>query len=130
MEQENCSPLKLVLNPFRDLWRSLISWILTRLIVIWFNDYGVDGGQASKALGPKFDVFTKRVQSHVAMQVPDIEVKHLAAAAVALKGVGGILFIFGSSLGAYLLVSTSTMLHYMVTLQWALEAAASAQAAS
>ncbi|GMY06890.1 hypothetical protein FCV25MIE_02129 [Fagus crenata] len=69
-----------------------------------FNDYGVDGGQASKALGPKFDVFTKRVQSHVAMQVPDIEVKHLAAAAVALKGVGGILFIFGSSLGAYLLL--------------------------
>ncbi len=40
-----------------------------------FNDYGVDGGQASKALGPKFDVFTKRVQSHVAMQVPDIEVR-------------------------------------------------------
>lgn len=40
-----------------------------------FNDYGVDGGQASRALGPKFDVFTKRVQSHVAMQVPDIEVR-------------------------------------------------------
>lgn len=40
-----------------------------------FNEYGVDGGPAAKALGPKFDVFTKRVQSHVAIQVPDIEVR-------------------------------------------------------
>ncbi|KAE7997799.1 hypothetical protein FH972_002402 [Carpinus fangiana] len=69
-----------------------------------FNEYGVNGGPAAKTLGPKFDVFTKRVQSHVAMQVPDIEVKHLVAATIALKGIGGILFIFGSSLGAYLLV--------------------------
>uniref|UniRef100_A0A2P2JTY0 Uncharacterized protein n=1 Tax=Rhizophora mucronata TaxID=61149 RepID=A0A2P2JTY0_RHIMU len=30
--------------------------------------------------------------------------KHAVAAAIAIKGVGGLLFIFGSSLGAYLLV--------------------------
>jgi len=37
-------------------------------------------------------------------------VKHLVAATIALKGIGGIIFIFGSSLGAYLLVRMSTML--------------------
>ncbi|KAG2713583.1 hypothetical protein I3843_04G174700 [Carya illinoinensis] len=60
-----------------------------------FNEYGLDGGPAAKALGPKYDVFAKRVQS---------QVKHLVTAAIALKGFGGILFIFGSSLGAFLLL--------------------------
>ncbi|KAG6658762.1 uncharacterized protein LOC122306128 [Carya illinoinensis] len=69
-----------------------------------FNEYGLDGGPAAKALGPKYDVFAKRVQSQVTMQLPDIEVKHLVTAAIALKGFGGILFIFGSSLGAFLLL--------------------------
>ncbi|KAF5482374.1 hypothetical protein F2P56_002948 [Juglans regia] len=68
------------------------------------NEYGVNGGTAAKALGPKFDVFLKHVQPKVAVQLPDIQVKHLVAAAIALKGMGGILFIFGSSFGAYLLL--------------------------
>ncbi|KAF9612131.1 hypothetical protein IFM89_038314 [Coptis chinensis] len=69
-----------------------------------FNDYGVDGGPAAKALRPKFDVLTGHVTSQLGLQVPDIEIKQLVAAAIALKGVGGLLFIFGSSLGAYLLL--------------------------
>jgi hypothetical protein len=32
------------------------------------------------------------------------QIQQLVAAALALKGIGGLLFIFGSSLGAYLLV--------------------------
>lgn len=40
-----------------------------------FSDFGLDGGPAAKAIGPKFDVFTKHVHSHVAVQVPDIEVR-------------------------------------------------------
>jgi hypothetical protein len=32
------------------------------------------------------------------------QIKHLSTAAIFLEGIGGILFIFGSSLGAYLLV--------------------------
>ncbi|XP_018825204.1 uncharacterized protein LOC108994439 [Juglans regia] len=74
-----------------------------------FNEYGLDGGPAAKALGPKYDAFAKRVQSQLTMQLPDIEVKHLVTAAIALKGFGGILFIFGSSLGAFLL-----LLHQLV----------------
>ncbi|KAI3902342.1 hypothetical protein MKW92_036454 [Papaver armeniacum] len=42
-------------------------------------------------------------QKYLPFQVPDIEIKHLVAASVDFKGIGGVLFIFGSSLGAYLL---------------------------
>lgn len=34
-----------------------------------------------------------------------MQIKHLVAATIALKGLGSLLFIFGSSFGAYLLVS-------------------------
>ncbi|KAI4301127.1 hypothetical protein L6164_034439 [Bauhinia variegata] len=69
-----------------------------------FNDYGVDGGPAVKVLIPKFNAFTHRVESHVGFQVPEIDIKYLVAGAIALKGLGGILFIFGSSFGAFLLL--------------------------
>ncbi|CAB4291534.1 unnamed protein product [Prunus armeniaca] len=74
-----------------------------------FNEYESDGGPAAKAFRPKFDVFTKHVQSHIGKQVPEIKIAHLVAATIALKGIGGILFIFGTSLGAYLL-----LLHQMI----------------
>ncbi|XP_043706611.1 uncharacterized protein LOC122656201 [Telopea speciosissima] len=69
-----------------------------------FNEFGVDGGPAAKALRPKYNVFTDHVSSHLGVQVPQIELKHVVATTIALKGLGGILFIFGSSFGAYLLL--------------------------
>ena len=69
-----------------------------------FNEYGIDGGPAAKALEPKFNIFSKHVSSQTGMQLPEIEVKYLVAAAIALKGLGSLLFIFGSSLGAYFLL--------------------------
>ncbi|KAF8401859.1 hypothetical protein HHK36_012806 [Tetracentron sinense] len=69
-----------------------------------FNEFGVDGGPAAKVLKPKFNVFTNHVTSNLGVQVPEIEIKHLVAVAAALKGIGSILFIFGSSLGANLLL--------------------------
>ncbi|OVA09166.1 HR-like lesion-inducer [Macleaya cordata] len=74
-----------------------------------FNEFGVDGGPSAKALKPKYEVFTNHVTSNFGVQVPEIEIKHLVAAAIAFKGIGGVLFIFGSSLGAYLL-----LLHQLV----------------
>ncbi|XP_012455757.1 uncharacterized protein LOC105777192 [Gossypium raimondii] len=68
-----------------------------------FNEFGVDGGPAAKALKPKFNVFSKTVTAHTGVEVPGFDIKVLVAAAVAFKGVGGILFIFGSTIGAYLL---------------------------
>ncbi|PIA45337.1 hypothetical protein AQUCO_01700700v1 [Aquilegia coerulea] len=74
------------------------------ILSAWFNDFGVDGGPAAKALRPKFDVLTGHLTSHLGIQVPGIEIKELVAAAIAFKALGGLLFIFGSSLGAYLLL--------------------------
>jgi len=39
-----------------------------------FNEFGVDGGPAAKALRPKFDAFTHRVHSQVGFQLPQIDV--------------------------------------------------------
>lgn len=39
-----------------------------------FNEYGVDGGPAAKALRPKFDAFAYRVHSQVGFQLPEIDV--------------------------------------------------------
>ncbi|KAH7573277.1 hypothetical protein JRO89_XS03G0105900 [Xanthoceras sorbifolium] len=69
-----------------------------------FNEYGVDGGPAAKALEPKFNIFSKHVSSQTGLQVPAFDIKYLVAAAIALKGLGSLLFILGSSLGAYLLL--------------------------
>lgn len=41
-----------------------------------------------------------------------IQVRHLVATTIVLKGLGGILFVFGSSFGAYLLVNTPSLLNY------------------
>lgn len=75
-----------------------------------FNDFGTNGGPAAKAFGQKFNVFSKHVSLHTRLQVPEFELKVLVAAAIALKGVGGLLFIFGSTLGAYLL-----LLHQLIS---------------
>ncbi|KAF6153229.1 hypothetical protein GIB67_036575 [Kingdonia uniflora] len=69
-----------------------------------YNDFGDDGGYAAKALGPKYDKFTEHITSNTGIQVPGIDIKHLVLASIAFKAIGGFLFIFGSSLGAYLLL--------------------------
>ncbi|CAL4929073.1 unnamed protein product [Urochloa decumbens] len=69
-----------------------------------FNEFGTDGGPAAKALQPKFNVFVKNISSHLGVAVPHVELKHVIAATIALKGLGGLLFILSSSLGAYLLL--------------------------
>ncbi|CAH9087798.1 unnamed protein product [Cuscuta europaea] len=69
-----------------------------------FNEFGVDGGPAAKALRPKFNVFSKHVGTHTGLHIPNIEMKHLVMVAIIMRGVGSFLFVFGSSLGAYILL--------------------------
>ncbi|KAH7844716.1 hypothetical protein Vadar_030934 [Vaccinium darrowii] len=69
-----------------------------------YNEFGIDGGPAAKSLSPKFDVFSKHLSVQTGLQVPDVEMKYLVAAAIAMKGLGSLLFILGSSLGASLLL--------------------------
>ncbi|KAK8670915.1 hypothetical protein V6N13_037527 [Hibiscus sabdariffa] len=76
-----------------------------------FNEFGVDGGPAAKELIPKLDLAKKHISSQFHVNLPDIEVRHLVATAIALKGLGVVLFVFGHGFGAlllfvYLLVST------------------------
>ncbi|XP_031488345.1 uncharacterized protein LOC116256200 [Nymphaea colorata] len=68
------------------------------------NEFGTDGGPAVKQFSPKYNLFKGHVTNSLGVQLPPVEIKHLVAAAIALKGVGGILFIFGSSFGASLLL--------------------------
>ncbi|KAF5736762.1 hypothetical protein HS088_TW14G00915 [Tripterygium wilfordii] len=75
-----------------------------------FNEFGTDGGPAAKALRPKFNVFSNHVRSHTGMELPQIEMKIIAATAITLKGIGGLLFIFGSNLGASLLLLHQALL--------------------
>ncbi|XP_022564730.1 uncharacterized protein LOC106411708 isoform X2 [Brassica napus] len=76
------------------------------LLSAWqeFNGFGDDGGRAAKSLRPKFNAFVSHVTTHTGQQLPPVDMKILVAAAIALKGIGGLLFVFGSSLGAYLLL--------------------------
>ncbi|CAL8989933.1 unnamed protein product [Prunus brigantina] len=77
------------------------------LLSAWqeFSEFGVDGGPAAKSLRPKFDIFWNHVSTHTGLKEPkQFEIQHLLAATIALKGIGGLLFILGSSLGAYLLL--------------------------
>ncbi|CAN8243603.1 unnamed protein product [Cochlearia groenlandica] len=71
-----------------------------------FNGFGDDGGLAANSLSPKFKAFVNHVTNHTGQQLPpvDMHMKLLVASAIALKGIGGLLFVFGSSLGAYLLL--------------------------
>ncbi|KAJ6313251.1 hypothetical protein OIU77_014706 [Salix suchowensis] len=75
-----------------------------------FNGFGTDGGPAAHLLVPKFNVFSKHVSSQTGFQVPHFEMKHAVAAAMSVKAFGSLLFIFGSSVGAYLL-----LLHQLIT---------------
>ncbi|CAL9146470.1 unnamed protein product [Musa hybrid cultivar] len=69
-----------------------------------FSEFGVDGGSAAKSLRPKYNLFMKHVSSHLGIVVPHVEMKHVIASTIFLKGFGGLLFIFSSSFGAYLLL--------------------------
>ncbi|XP_048572600.1 uncharacterized protein LOC125552919 [Triticum urartu] len=68
-----------------------------------FTEFGTDGGPAAKNLAPKFNSFTKNISVHLGVVVPHVELKHVIAATIGLKGLGGLLFIVSSSFGAYLL---------------------------
>ncbi|KAI5064070.1 hypothetical protein GOP47_0020740 [Adiantum capillus-veneris] len=67
------------------------------------TDFGQDGGSALKAMTPKVDLLRNHITSF-GVSPPEVELKYLLMAAIALEGVGGILFTLGTSLGAYLLI--------------------------
>ncbi|XP_074319527.1 uncharacterized protein LOC141656513 [Silene latifolia] len=69
-----------------------------------FNEFGVDGGPAAKELAPKVGQVRDILISKLGVKLPEIEVRQLVATSMVIKGLGGVLFVFGSSFGAYLLL--------------------------
>ncbi|XP_074556039.1 uncharacterized protein LOC141811867 [Curcuma longa] len=84
--------------------RVLFSAVFLLSAYLEFSEFGSDGGPAAKALRPKYNRFVKHVSSHLGIVIPHIEMKHILASTIFLKGFGGLLFILSSSLGAYLLL--------------------------
>ncbi|KAL6192090.1 hypothetical protein ACLB2K_038477 [Fragaria x ananassa] len=68
------------------------------------NEFGTDGGLAAKELAPKFSVLKDHLSSKMGFALPDVDPIHLAGAVIALKGLGGILFVLNSNIGAFLLI--------------------------
>ncbi|XP_051130783.1 uncharacterized protein LOC127251216 [Andrographis paniculata] len=69
-----------------------------------YNEFGVDGGPAAKNLKPKFNVFCKHITAQTGFQVPHVEMQHLILAAIVMKALGSLLFVVGSSFGAFILL--------------------------
>ncbi|XP_038906663.1 uncharacterized protein LOC120092598 isoform X2 [Benincasa hispida] len=69
-----------------------------------FNEFGTDGGPAAKELLPKLNTFRRNVSARFGFDLPVVDVSHSVAAFLSLKGIGGLLFVFGSPIGAYLLL--------------------------
>ncbi|KAJ7519796.1 hypothetical protein O6H91_20G055700 [Diphasiastrum complanatum] len=76
------------------------------ILAAWqqINDFDHDGGNFLKELEPKFSIFKQHVASNLGFEIPNFELKYLLVAAIALEGIGAILFTFGSTLGAYILL--------------------------
>lgn len=69
-----------------------------------FNEFGEDGGPAAKELAPKVAGLQEFLESNLGAGAPKIDVRHVVAAFMALKGLGGLLLVFGSFTGAVLLI--------------------------
>eukprot|EP00245_Coleochaete_scutata_P016801 TRINITY_DN799_c0_g1_i1.p1 TRINITY_DN799_c0_g1~~TRINITY_DN799_c0_g1_i1.p1 ORF type:complete len:163 (-),score=29.19 TRINITY_DN799_c0_g1_i1:491-979(-) len=71
------------------------------------QDFRTDGGLAAEAMAPKIEAFRAHFKANLNSELPRIENTHLLMGAIALEGLGGLLFVLGGSLavlGAYLLL--------------------------
>lgn len=69
-----------------------------------FDEFGDDGGPAAKEWTPKLAAVQEFITSQLGSKGPNIDVRHFVAASIIMKGLGGLLFVFGSNIGAYLLI--------------------------
>ncbi|XP_009763459.1 uncharacterized protein LOC107786901 [Nicotiana tabacum] len=69
-----------------------------------FHEFGEDGGPAAKELAPKVAGLQDFLESKLGAGAPKIDVRHVVAFFMALKGLGGLLFVFGSFTGAVILM--------------------------
>ncbi|KAK7243063.1 hypothetical protein RIF29_37847 [Crotalaria pallida] len=70
-----------------------------------FNEFDSNGGPIAKELIPKFTIVKENLSSKLGIGLPDFDVRQFIATIIILKGLGGILFVFGSTFGAFLLLA-------------------------
>ncbi|CAH9102835.1 unnamed protein product [Cuscuta epithymum] len=88
---------------FSFLGRVLFASIFILSAWQMYNDFGEDGGPAAKELAPKLAIVKRLLASKFGV-LPNVDVKHIVVASLALKGIGGLVFVFGNPLGAHLLM--------------------------
>ncbi|KAL0388442.1 UNVERIFIED_CONTAM: Actin-related protein 9 [Sesamum radiatum] len=89
---------------FSFLGRVLFASIFILSAWQMFNEFGEDGGPAAKEWAPKLDLVKKHIDGLIGKNNLHIDVRTFVAACIFLKGLGGLLFVLGSSFGAYLLI--------------------------
>ncbi|CAI9778607.1 unnamed protein product [Fraxinus pennsylvanica] len=89
---------------FSFLGRLLFASIFILSAWQMFNDFGEDGGPAAKEWAAKLATVEKFLASSFGKGALKIDTRHFVAACIVLKGLGGLLFVFGGSTGAFLLI--------------------------
>ncbi|XP_038877357.1 uncharacterized protein LOC120069646 [Benincasa hispida] len=89
---------------FSFLGRLLFASIFILSAWQMFNEFANNGGPAAAEFSSKVAVLRRNLSSKLGVAIPDIDVRHLVAISLSLKGIGGLLFVFGSRVGAYLLL--------------------------
>ncbi|OIW13141.1 hypothetical protein TanjilG_32122 [Lupinus angustifolius] len=80
------------------------------MYVARFNEFDATGGPIAKELNPKLSVLRKNLSTKLGVRIPNINIWKFTATIIFLKGVGGVLFVFGSRFGSVLL-----LLHLAIT---------------
>ncbi|EYU32978.1 hypothetical protein ABFS83_07G042200 [Erythranthe nasuta] len=89
---------------FSFLGRVLFASIFILSAWQMFNEFGEDGGPAAKQWAPKLALLKKSIDGIVGKNNVQIDARSFVAACIFLKGLGGLLFVLGSSFGAHLLI--------------------------
>ncbi|XP_042062453.1 uncharacterized protein LOC121806470 [Salvia splendens] len=89
---------------FSFLGRVLFASIFILSAWQMFNEFGDDGGPAAEQWAPKLGLVKKYIDGIIGKNNFHIDARTFVAASIFLNGFGGLLFVLGSSFGAYLLM--------------------------
>ncbi|KAK6145973.1 hypothetical protein DH2020_019842 [Rehmannia glutinosa] len=89
---------------FSFLGRVLFASIF--ILAAWqmFNEFGEDGGPAAKVWANKLTLVKKSIDGIIGKNNLHIDARTFVAACISLQGLGGLLFVLGSTFGAFLLI--------------------------
>ncbi|KAL7124065.1 hypothetical protein ABFS83_14G023600 [Erythranthe nasuta] len=90
---------------FSFLGRVLFASIFILSAWQMFNEFGDDGGPTTKEWAPKLATLKKSIDDIIGKNIFHLDARTFVATCISLKGLGGLLFVLGSSYGAFLLIS-------------------------